>query len=254
MRGRGPIGGADEFIREVDEAVRQDRWLKVWKQYGTYIVAAALAIVLGTAAGVLWRNWQERGRLAEAARFAEAQELLRQDDPARAAEAFAALAEDADSGYAVLARLRAAEARAEAGDAAATAEILDRLADDQDTAPLYRQLAEVLGLQHDLASIDPAAARSQVEPLVGQAGPWRHSALELRALAEIEAGDLDAARGTLGTLLSDPQTPPNLSRRAAELLASIGGPAGGELAAEQSGQEQPATEDAGRDGGQGAEQ
>jgi hypothetical protein len=253
MRGRGPIGGADEFVREVDEAVRQDRWMKLWKEYGAYIVGAALAIVLGTTAGVLWRNWQESGRLAEAARFAEAQQLLRQDDPALAAEAFAAMAEDAGGGYAVLARLRAAEAQAEAGDAAAKAATLERLADDQGATPLYRQLAELLALQQGFAALDPEAARSRVEPLAGQAAPWRYSALELRALAEIEAGDLDAARATLESLLSDPQTPPNLSRRAAELMASIGGPAGGGAAGEVR-QDQTAVEDADPDGAEGAAQ
>ena len=44
MRGRGS-GPADEFIREVDEAVRQDRWLKLWKQYGIYVAGVALAVI-----------------------------------------------------------------------------------------------------------------------------------------------------------------------------------------------------------------
>jgi hypothetical protein len=254
MRGRGPIGGADEFVREVDEAVRQDRWMKLWKEYGAYIVGAALAIVLGSAAGVLWRNWQESERLAEAARFAEAQQLLHQDEPAQAAEAFAALAEDADGGYAVLAKLRAAEAQAGAGDAAAKAATLERLADDPSATPLYRQLAELLALQHDFANLDSNSARSRAEPLAEEAAPWRYSALELRALAEIEAGDLDAARATLQSVLSDPQTPPNLSRRAAELMASIGGPAGADAAAGVVGQDQTAVQDADPNGAEGAAQ
>jgi hypothetical protein len=53
MRGRGSVN-TDEFIREVDEAVRQEQWLKLWKQYGNYAAAAALALVIGSAA-VGWR-------------------------------------------------------------------------------------------------------------------------------------------------------------------------------------------------------
>jgi hypothetical protein len=254
MRGRGPIGGADEFVREVDEAVRQDRWMKLWKEYGAYAVGAALAIVLGTAAGVLWRNWQESARMAEATRFAQAQELLRQDDAAQAADAFAALAQDVDGEVAVLAGLRAAEAQGEAGDAAGKAATLERLADDPSATRSSRQLAEMLALQQDLASLDLEAARSRIEPLAGEADPWRYSALELKALAEIEAGELDAARATLQSLLSDPQTPPNLSRRAAELMAWIGGPEGGDAAAGLVGQGQSAIEDAARDGAEEAAQ
>jgi hypothetical protein len=254
MRGRGPIDGAEGFVREVDEAVRQDRWMKLWKEYGAYAVGAALAIVLGTAAGVFWRNWQESARMAEASRFAEAQDLLRQDDAVQAADAFAALAQDADEEVAVLARLRAAEAQGEAGDAAGKAATLERLADDPSATPSNRQLAELLALQQDVASLDLEAARSRIEPLTREADPWRYSALELRALAEIEAGELNAARATLQSLLGNPQTPPNLSRRAAELMAWIGGPAGGGDDAGPVGQGQSAIEDGARDGAEEAAQ
>jgi len=115
MRGRGS-GNSDEFIREVDEAVRQDRWLQLWKQYGTFIAGGAIAIVIGTGAGVAWRNYQASQRLEDARRYAAAEELLRQDRPAEAATAFLQLAEEAGGGYDVVARLRAAEAQVEAGE------------------------------------------------------------------------------------------------------------------------------------------
>ena len=68
MRGRGSAN-PDEFIREVDEAVRQEQWLKLWKRY--YLVAAVLVVALGSAAGVGWRTWQKE-RLDEARRYASA--------------------------------------------------------------------------------------------------------------------------------------------------------------------------------------
>ena len=245
MRGRGSAN-TDEFIREVDEAVRQDRWLELWRRYGSYVVGAALAVVLGAAVGVGWRAWQQQQKVEEARRYAAAQQLLRQDRPAEAAIAFAALAEEADSGYGVLARLRAAEAQAQAGDRAAASVVLDRLASDAEIAPVYRSLAELLAAQQQLAagqaprSIHPLCgcqpppsagqappSPAELEALAGVEGPWRHSALELRALAQMQSGDTVAARQTLDDLLADPLTPPDLARRAAELLACLGGPPGG---------------------------
>jgi hypothetical protein len=223
MRGRGSAN-TDEFIREVDEAVRQDQWLKLWKQYGSYFVGAALAVVIGTAAGVGWRAWQQSEQLEEARRYAAAQQLLGEDKPAQAAEAFAALAEDAGSGYRVLARLRAAEAQAEAGDPAAATATLEQLAANHDAAPVYRSLGELLATQRAFAEAQPTAVLAQLEPLVGINDPWRYSALELRALAQMQSGDTAGARQTLDDLLDDPLTPPNLGRRAAELLAFLGGP------------------------------
>jgi hypothetical protein len=225
MRGRGSAGG-DEFIREVDEAVRQDRWMQLWKRYGTYMVGAALAIVLGTGAGVAWRNWQESQRQSEALRFAAAEQLLRQDQANEAAAAFRALAEDAGSGYRVVARLRAAEAEAAAGESAAAVATLDHLSESDAARAVYRQLGDLLTLQREFDRAAADALEGRVAELTAPDAPWRHSALELEALAQIRAGDLDGARRTLDTLLADPRTPANLSRRAAELMAAIGGPAG----------------------------
>jgi hypothetical protein len=239
MRGRGSAN-TDEFIREVDEAVRQEQWQKLWKQYGSYLTAAVLAVVIGTALGVGWRNWQHSQRLDEARRYAAAQQMLSEERPADAAEAFAALAEDASSGYRVLARLRAAEARAAAGDPAAAAAILEQLAAKDDAKPPYRSLGDLLAAQRAFGDADPGTLATELEPLIGTDDPWRHSALELRALAQMRGGDAAGARQTLNDLLEDPLTPPDLGRRAAELLAFLGGPSAADAAAEAP--EQPAAE------------
>jgi hypothetical protein len=236
MRGRGSVN-TDEFIREVDEAVRQDQWLKLWKQYGNYVVAAALAVVIGTAGGAGWRAWQSSERIEEARRYAAAQQLLREDKPAEAATAFAALAEDAGSGYRVLARLRAAEAQAQAGDPAEATAILEQLAANDNADPVYRSLGDLLAAQRGFAEAQPTAVLTELEPLVGTNDPWRYSALELRALAQMQSGDTAAARQTLDDLLADSLTPPELGRRAAELLAFLGGPPATEQPAAQAGRE-----------------
>ncbi|HEX6144303.1 MAG TPA: tetratricopeptide repeat protein [Geminicoccaceae bacterium] len=214
----------DEFIREVDEAVRQERWLGLWKTYGTYIVGGAIAVVLGTTAGVGWREWQESSRLAEARQYAEAARLLRSDQPEKAADAFAAIAEDGEHGYAVLARLRLAEARAAAGDPAGGTATLEGLAEDDGAGELYRQLSRLLVLQQQLQELGPERTLAELQPLLAEEAPWRHSALELKALAELEAGAEVEARNTLSGLVSDPTTPSGVSRRASELLQALGGP------------------------------
>jgi hypothetical protein len=220
---RGSVN-SDEFIREVDEAVRQDRWLQLARQYGVYLIAGALAIVLGTAAGVGWRTWQHNQRLEEARRYAAAEDLLRGDKPDQAGKAFLALAQEADSGYGIIARLRAAEAEAKAGQAKGAEQALTSLSKDDQAAPEYRQLGDLLAVQRDFDTADPATLTGRLAGLTEAGGPWRYSALELQALAQLRAGQTDAARRTLEDLAQDPGTPPDLSRRAGELLASLGGP------------------------------
>jgi hypothetical protein len=231
MRGRGS-GHSDEFIREVDEAVRQDRWLKLWKQYGTYLIGAALAVVIGTAAGVGWRAWQESQRQAEAERYMAAIELLRQERPAEAAEALGALARDSSSGYAVLARLQAAQALGEAGDTAGKLKMLHQISEDSGTAALYRDLGELLAAQEAFGEAGSDNLSSRLAKLTAEHNPWRYSALELSALTQLREGNTEAARATLAMLVEDPRTPRDLGRRAAELLSALGGPSDAGVASE----------------------
>ena len=108
--------------------------------------------------------------------------------------------------------------------------------------PGYRSLGELLSAQRAITNADPAALLADLESLIGTNDPWRHSALELRALAQMRSGDTAAARQTLDDLLDDPLTPPDLVRRAAELLAFLGGPPAAD-AAEEARPEEPAPEE-----------
>ena len=49
-----------DFFREVDEAVRQDRYKELWDKYGVYALIAAGVIVAAVAGFKAWTYWQER--------------------------------------------------------------------------------------------------------------------------------------------------------------------------------------------------
>lgn len=36
----------DSFMREVEEELRREQFLRIWQSYGTYLVAAAVLLVL----------------------------------------------------------------------------------------------------------------------------------------------------------------------------------------------------------------
>jgi hypothetical protein len=159
-------------------------------------------------------------------------DLLRQERPVEAAAALGALARDSSSGYAVLARLQAAQALGEAGDSAGKLNMLGQLTQDTAAARLYRDLGELLAAQEQFAAAGQDDVASQLTRLAAADGPWRYSALELSALAQLRAGETEAARATLALLVEDPRTPPNLGRRAAELLSALGGRSDPDVAAD----------------------
>ncbi|MGI9490625.1 MAG: tetratricopeptide repeat protein [Geminicoccaceae bacterium] len=227
MRSRDS-GNSDEFIREVDEAVRQDRWLAVWKQYNAYIIGAVLAVVIGTTAGVGWRSYQESQRTSNAKALADATALLADEKSAEAATAFKALAESAGGGVAVVARLRAADAEKQAGNEEAKLALLESLAGDSEISSLYQGLASLLARQETFSDSGTDAMIKELDEAATSDNPWRASLIELKAIAQMKARRTEEARGTLETLLESEDTPANLQRRAGELLNALGGPVDGD--------------------------
>jgi hypothetical protein len=215
---------SEEFIREVDEELQRERLSRLWRRYGALLVGLALLVVLATAAKVGWDHWRERARAAEALRFAQAEAMLTDGRPAEAAQAFAALAAEGDTGYAALARLKEAEAKLAAADAAGAADSLLQLAQNPERDPILRDLGALLAAAQELDRGDPAALTARLEPLTASGAPWRHSARELLALVAMRAGDVAKAKRLLEELTREADVPPSQERRAEELLQALGGP------------------------------
>ena len=48
-----------DFIREVNEAVRQEKYKQLWDQYGLYVLALAVLLVAGVAGYNAWTFWRQ---------------------------------------------------------------------------------------------------------------------------------------------------------------------------------------------------
>lgn len=213
-----------DIFREVDEEVRHERLFKLWRKYGNYVVAAFVAVALGVGGSVGWKQYRLNQRLAEGAEFAATLDLLNEGQPALAAERFAVLADDAGAGYAALARLREAEALAEAGDTDGAFAALERLAADDGADRALRDLA---GLLTVLQMIDdggaPDALEERLEPLMQDGSLWRASARELGGLVAFRRGETARAREIFTGLAADATAPAAVRGRAAEFLAILDG-------------------------------
>jgi hypothetical protein len=213
-----------DIFREIDEELRQDKLAKWWKQYGNYVIAAAVLVVVAVG-GVSW--WQQREmnrQLALGSRFAAAEALAREDKAAEAAAQFAALARDASPGYATLARMYEAGLKARTGDVGGAIAIYDQIAGDSSVDRPFRDAATVLAAVNaiDLPDYDLAALSARLEPLVAPRVAFRHSAMELLALIAQKKGDNAKAREYLTRIADDLEAPQGVRSRATQLLALAG--------------------------------
>jgi len=212
-----------DIIREVDEELRRENWEKLWKKYGKLGIAAAIALVLGTAAVVGWREYDRSQRMAAGERFgAVIAEVENTKDPAQAADMLAAYVPDAPDGYATLARMREAKLRADAGDREAAVAIYDMLAVDSAAEPLFRDLAALYSVRMQVDSGDPITLNARLSPLAADGNPWRYTAREMQAVVAMNSGDITAAREIFTRLADDMDTPDSLRARATEMLRAMG--------------------------------
>ncbi len=206
------------FIREIEEEVRRDRLIQLWKRYGNHLIGLAMLVVLATAA---WRGWQwyEKRESAKAgAQYEQALSLAESGKQAEAEQALAAIAKDAPSGYRQLAKLRLAAETGKA-NAAAGVKAYDEIAADSSVDPLFRDLAKLRAAYLLIDSAAPSEVAARVEPLTGANGPFKNSAKEALALSYFRAGDKAKARALFTEILADPQVTSALAGRAQMMQA-----------------------------------
>ncbi len=212
----------DNLLREIDEELRQEQYAKLWKKYGTYIIAVAAVIVLSVAGYQGWRTYDTSSRMEYGERFAAAQKLAATEKNDEARQAFAELATDANAGYSLLARFQEAALETRQGDTGGAGVGFRALADDDGLPAVYRDLALIIEALNSLDSADPADLKRRLAPLAADDNPWRHLALELTATLDFRTGQVDEARKTLTRLSEDATTPQGVRLRASEVLAALG--------------------------------
>jgi hypothetical protein len=210
-----------DIFREVEEELRRDRAARLWKKYGRYVIALAVAVILAVAGIQAWRAYDLNRRQELSERYAAALAMAERGDNAPALDAFAELSDPGAGGYRGLAAFEEARLRVEAGDTAGAIAIWDRLAADTSLGQGFRDVALVMSVLHQMDDGDPAVLRARLEPLRAPAHAFRATARELSALLALREGDRAAARELYTAIADDRDAPSGLRSRAAQMLVAL---------------------------------
>lgn len=210
----------DALLREVHEELRRERLQKIWDQYGTYLLIAAVALLFGVA-GYKWWEVRAAGEAQNAgARFEQALDLTAAGNTAEAQKILQTVGAGSAPGYAALAQLTLAGQAAKAGntDAAIAAyETASKQAPDE----LMRDYARLQIASLKIDSADFTEVQNRLNDLIGDKSPWRYMARELLGVAAIRAGKLDEARNVLAPLSVDPRASAAVRERAGAMMAIV---------------------------------
>jgi hypothetical protein len=201
-----------DIFQEVEEDVRRERYEQIWKDYGNYIMVAAVLLVIAVAGYQAWRSYDLSQRQKTSDQYRVASESAQTGNAPKAEAAFAALAKSAPSGYATLAKFHLAGAYLAQGKRDPAVALLRELSTSSDAIVSSTARLKLAWIMADANS--KAEVVSVLQPLIAADSPWRFAASEVIAYVDLKDGARTQAVAEYLKLAQETDAPANLRQRA----------------------------------------
>jgi hypothetical protein len=213
----------DAFMREVDDAVREDALRDFFNRYGKAMLAATTAALVALAGWLWWQSDRSTDTATRGGQFSAVLDQMSGTQPASAAAAAEPLAKGSDPGYRAAALMLQATAAAAQNNAELAATRFASVANDQ---AVPRELRDVALIRQTLVQFDrlePSAIIARLRSIVAnpENGSFS-SAAELTALAELRRNNTRRAGVLFQQIARNDNTPPTLQARAVQMAAMLG--------------------------------
>ncbi len=208
-----------DIFEEVEEEVRRDRAMELWRRYGILVWLLAAGLVIAVGVREVLQARAEATREARAERLEAARDLYTAGDYDGAEAAFAALVAEGSPMSPLAAHYLAVTRLEGSGDTASAADALLSVAAADGDPFQTLALLKAAYLKADALSL------SELEALIGaladEASPAGALAQELIAAKAYQAGDIERARQGFNYLRFAPNVPRGVSERARVALAAL---------------------------------
>lgn len=212
---------SEAFMREVDEAVRQDQLLTFWERYGR---ALLVVVVLGLAAFGGWLYWQHYSKTQSEAVSEQMDTVLTTAAGGGAPDAkqLETLTKASQPGYRAAALLTQAGIASRKGDSKGAIALYTAIAADTKLDQPYRDLALIRQTALEFEGLKPQQVVDRLKPLAVEGAPWFGSAGELVAISYMKMGKTDLAGPMFAAMAKDSNVPESIRSRARQMAGVMG--------------------------------
>ena len=207
---------SEEFVREVDEDIKEEQRIKLWKKVFPYVVSVSLGIIIFTSGYVFWNNYTESLNQQLGDDFTAAVQLANEEDLDASILALNRIVDEGSDGYVTLAKMKKASLLIQRGELELGLNIyldLERNAVDQS----FRDIASILYVLNSMDTEDPQVLLEKINKLESSQ-IWRSSALEMKAFLKLKQNKVEEARKVFEGILNLPSTPSSLATRAKNMV------------------------------------
>jgi hypothetical protein len=188
-----------DFIEEVEERLRSDRYRAILRRAWPW-AAALLAAVIAAFLGVWgYQTWNSHNIAKASVAYDKAMTELAQGDTTGAYNDFNPVAASGPAGYRTLALMSQGDIRLGAGKGEDAAKLFDQAASVAPD-PVFADLAKLRAALAVLDTAPYAQLETRLTPLIGQGKPYDLQAREALAVAKLAAGKTAAARADFNAL------------------------------------------------------
>lgn len=211
----------DQFMHEVQEDLRQERFEKLWQQYGKTITGVCVGIILIAILYNFWHHEQDKKRDLLSEQFVSAQNLIIQGKYVDAVATMEMISKSSNKNYAILARFNAAAALIKEGtDLSRAISIYEEIFNDSRSEKFFKDLAKVLSVSLRLSMIEETKnvealtiLLNEIASLTLEKSQLRHLAMELQGIIYMQMSKNKEAFEIFKNLAQDKETPPELRIR-----------------------------------------
>ena len=212
----------ESFYREVDEELRREQLTTTWKRYGKWMVAGVLLFLAGLAGFLYWQQERQAQAGKQGEQLSALFEEIQQGKTKGAAGKLDALAAEGGPGYRAAALLTKADLAVTEGNEAAAVAAFRQVAQDEEVAAPWRELALIRQTSVEYDKIPPATVIQRLQPLAVAGNPWFGSAGELVAVAHLRQQKPQQAAAIFAAMAKDEGLPESIRSRALQMAGALG--------------------------------
>ncbi|HEY5288694.1 MAG TPA: tetratricopeptide repeat protein, partial [Caulobacteraceae bacterium] len=209
-----------DFIEEVEEQLRSDRYRAFARTAWPWVVALIVAIIATFLAVWGYDSWRDRNIAEASISYDKALTELAQGDQTGAYNDFAPIARSGPAGYKMLSLIQQGNIRLSAGKGTDAAALFDQAAKAAPN-PILRDLASLRAALALLDAAPYAQLQTRLSALIGQNKPFDLQAREALAMAKLEAGKTADARADFNAITLTLGVSKSMQGRAQAAIALI---------------------------------
>ncbi|WP_227711104.1 tetratricopeptide repeat protein [Novosphingobium ovatum] len=212
----------EAFMREVDDALREDQFMTLLRRYGK---PAAGAVVLGLAGlgGFLgWQHYQQTQAEKRAEQLTLALDDMDAGKLGAAGLSLAQIAKDGGDGSRAVAQLTAAGIAVQQNKIDDAARQFAAVAADAGAPQPLRDLASLREVSLRFDKMPPQEVIARMQPLAVAGNPWFGPAGELVGMAYLKQGQNAKAAALFGAIAKDKDIPDSLRSRVRQMAGFLG--------------------------------